>query len=115
MLLIAARKVMGAVGAGHEIEPRDGRRGEDGLDCGAPQSGDGDAEPNTDRHTPHTLAEAVDALEADKALCEALDNDLVRVFTAIRRDELRRWDENGEEWSVEAVSDWELEQYLPFY
>jgi len=87
----------------------------DGLDCGAPQSGDGDAEPNTDRHTPHTLAEAVDALEADKALCEALDNDLVRVFTAIRRDELRRWDENGEEWSVEAVSDWELEQYLPFY
>lgn len=88
---------------------------QDGLDCGAPQSGDGDAEPNTDRHTPHTLAEAVDALEADKALCEALDNDLVRVFTAIRRDELRRWDENGEEWSVEAVSDWELEQYLPFY
>ncbi len=87
----------------------------DGLDCGEPQSGDGDVEPNTDRHTPHTLAEAVDALEADKALCEALDNDLVRVFTAIRRDELRRWDEHGEEWSVESVSEWELEQYLPFY
>ena len=87
----------------------------DGLDCGEPQSGDGDTEPNTTRHTPHTLADAVDALEADKALCDALDNDLVRVFTAIRRDELRRWDELGEEWSVESVSDWELEQYLPFY
>ena len=36
----------------------------DGIDCGDPQIGDADAAPNTDRHTPHTLAEAIDAVEA---------------------------------------------------
>jgi glutamine synthetase len=36
----------------------------DGLDCGEPQRGDGDTEPNTDRHTPHTLADALAAFEA---------------------------------------------------
>ncbi len=85
------------------------------LDCGEPQSGDGDADPNTDRHTPHTLAGALEWLEADPAICAAMDNDLVRAFVAIRRDELRRWDENGQEWTVDSISDWELEQYLPFY
>ena len=40
----------------------------DGLDCGDPQIGDADAAPNTDRHTPHTLAEALDAVEADTVL-----------------------------------------------
>lgn len=87
----------------------------DGLDCGEPQRGDGDAEPNTDRHTPHTLAEALDAFEADSVLCEAMGPDLVRAFLAIRRDELRRWDESGNAWSVEEITDWELNEYLPFY
>ena len=40
----------------------------DGIDCGDPQIGDADAAPNTDRHTPHTLAEALDAVEADTVL-----------------------------------------------
>ena len=87
----------------------------DGLDCGAPQDGDGDAEPNTDRHTPHDLGEALAAFEADTVLCEAMGADLVRCFLAIRRDELRRWDESGNEWSVAAVTDWERTEYLPFY
>ncbi|MFM2077708.1 MAG: hypothetical protein RJA49_1598, partial [Actinomycetota bacterium] len=44
----------------------------DGMDCGAPQAGDGDAAPNTARHTPHSLADAVAAYEADTVLCEAM-------------------------------------------
>ena len=87
----------------------------DGIDCGAPQVGDGDAEPNTDRHTPHTLAEALDAFEADSVLCEAMGADLVRCFLAIRRDELARWEASGNEWSVESITPWELSEYLPFY
>ena len=87
----------------------------DGLDCGAPQVGDGDAEPNTDRHTPHTLAEALDAYEADSVLCEAMGADVTRAYVAIRRDEVARWEAAGNEWSTDEVSAWELNEYLPFY
>ena len=57
----------------------------DGTDCGEPQIGDADAEPNTDRHTPHTLAEALDAVEADTVLTEAMGPDLVAAYLALRR------------------------------
>ncbi len=87
----------------------------EGLDCGAPQEGDGDADPNTDRHTPHDLAEALDALEADSVLCEAMGADLVRAFLAIRRDELAKWSAAGNEWDLESIAPWELTSYLPYY
>ena len=87
----------------------------DGLDCGPPQVGDGDTEPNTDRHTPHTLADALDAYEADAVLCEAMGADLTRAYVAIRRDEVARWEAAGNEWSTDEVSAWELNEYLPFY
>ena len=86
-----------------------------GFDCGAPQSGNGDEEPNTDRHTPESLGEALDALEADPELAEAMGADLVRCFLAIRRDEVARWEATGIEWSVESVSNYELTRYLPYY
>ena len=87
----------------------------DGLDCGEPQAGDGDTEPNTDRHTPHTLGEAVAAFEADSVLCEAMGADLTRTYLALRKDELARWDATGNAWSVEEITDWELAEYLPYY
>ena len=51
-----------------------------GSTAATPQVGDGDAEPNTDRHTPHTLGEAIAAFEADTVLCEAMGADLVQAF-----------------------------------
>lgn len=87
----------------------------DGLDCGAPQIGDSDAAPNTDRHTPHDLGAALDAFEADTGLCEAMGHDLSKTFLAIRRDELRRWTEADGVWDPESISNWELAEYLPFY
>ena len=76
----------------------------DGLDCGLPQVGDGDAEPNTDRHTPHSLAEAIAAFEADTVLCEAMGADLTRAYLALRRDELARWEAQGHAWSLDEVT-----------
>jgi glutamine synthetase len=87
----------------------------DGLDCGAAQIGDADTEPNTDRHTPHTLGEALDAMQADTVLCEAMGADLIAAFNTIRRDELAKFEASGTKWDPESVSDWELERYLPFY
>lgn len=85
------------------------------LDCGAPQVGDGDSEPNTDRHTPHSLAEAIAALQADEQLCAAINPDLIRAYVALRQHEVDGWDATGNEWSVEEVTDWEMQRYLPFY
>jgi glutamine synthetase len=87
----------------------------DGLDCGTPQVGDGDAEPNTERHTPHTLGEAIIAYEGDTLLCEAMGHDLSRAYVALRRDEWSRWVATGHEWDLDEVSAWELREYLPFY
>jgi glutamine synthetase len=87
----------------------------EGIDCGPPQLGDADAQPITERHTPHTLAEALDALAADTVLCEALGADLVRAFLTLRHDELAKWKATEIAWDVESVSDWELQRYLPYY
>jgi glutamine synthetase len=87
----------------------------DGVDCPAPQAGDSDAAPNTDRHTPHDLGAALDAFEADDLLCEAMGADLVRTFCALRRDELARWQQADGRWDGASVSSWELAEYLPFY
>ena len=87
----------------------------DGRDCGDPQIGDGDSEPNTDRHTPHDLKEAIAALQADTVLCEAMGADLVKAFVTIRTDELAKWEAAVGTWDVESISAWELEKYLPFY
>ncbi|HSB85019.1 MAG TPA: glutamine synthetase family protein [Ilumatobacteraceae bacterium] len=87
----------------------------DGRDCGEPQVGDADSEPNTDRHTPHDLGEALDALAADTVLTEAMGPELVKAFLTLRRDELAKWQDADGTWDVEQISAWELEQYLPFF
>ena len=83
--------------------------------CPEPQAGDGDSEPNTDRHTPHTLAEALDALESDAAMAEAMGSELLRTHLALRRYELSRWEAAGETWDPESIAAWELDAYLPYY
>ena len=87
----------------------------DGRDCGDPQIGDGDTEPNTDRHTPHDLGAALAGFEADTVLCEAMGHDLVKAFLTIRRDELAKWQAADGNWNARTVSAWELEQYLPYF
>jgi glutamine synthetase len=87
----------------------------DGTDCGLPQLGDGDTEPNTDRHTPHTLAAALDAVEADKDLAEAMGPDLTGAYVTLRRHEAEAFATSGEEWDPASVSAWELDRYLPHY
>lgn len=86
-----------------------------GTECGDPQFGDADAEPNTDRHTPHTLTDALDAVEADADLIEAMGDDLVRTYVTLRRYDAERWSSSGEEWDPERITEWELDTYLPFY
>ncbi|WP_162941924.1 glutamine synthetase family protein [Desertimonas flava] len=85
------------------------------LDCGAPQVGDADAEPNTDRHTPHSLGEALTALEADTDLVDAVGTDVTAAYVTLRRHDLARWEAAGEPWDPTTISAWELDTYLPYY
>ena len=61
---------------------------------------------STTRHVPPNLSLALDALEADPKLVQAVGEELVGQFVAIKRSE---WDKFNA-----AVTDWELKYYLPF-
>ena len=53
------------------------------------ETGDGLETTNTTRHTPDTLGAALDALEADTALTEAVGREIIGNFIAIKREEVR--------------------------
>lgn len=80
---------------------------ERGLPLPEPQVGDADAAPNTDRHTPHSLSAALDALAADTTLQSYFHPDLIEVYVDLKRRECGRWDA--------AVTDWEQNEYSRVY
>ena len=61
---------------------------------------------STERHVPDDLNQALNALEADTALVEAVGSELVAQFVAIKRAEWEKF--------ATAVTDWEHRYYLPF-
>ena len=64
---------------------------------------------NTDAtvHSPQTLRDALEVLEADVDLVDAVGRELVEHFVVIKRAEWDRF--------AAAVTDWELNEYLPFH
>lgn len=93
-LAIAAALIAGADGLRRRLEPP------------VPVSGDAYHAPADliGAELPQTLEEALDALEADSVLRDALGPELVRTFLALKRFEVER----HREW----VSDWEIDEYL---
>lgn len=76
------------------------------LPLQAPEGGDGFEKVDTEICTPDNLGQALDALEADTELVEAIGADLVAQHVAVKRTEWARF--------CNAVTDWELREYLPF-
>ncbi len=88
----------------------------DRLPCPEPEAGDGFEEVNTDVCAPANLAEALDHLESATDFTSALGRDVVDNFVAIKRAEWERFvaaevkfDPTG------PVTDWELDEYLPYH
>ena len=73
---------------------------------GAPEGGNGLDVVEATIGTPPNLGVALDELEADTALAEAIGAELVAQHLAVKRTEWQRF--------LEAVTDWELREYLPF-
>lgn len=61
---------------------------------------------STDRHTPDDLNQALNALEADTPLVEAMGREVVANFVANKRFEWEKF--------ISTITDWERRYYLPF-
>jgi glutamine synthetase len=61
---------------------------------------------STDRHTPDDLNQALNVLEEDVALVEAIGPEVVANFVAVKRVEWGKF--------ASAITDWERRYYLPF-
>jgi glutamine synthetase len=91
--------------------------GLDGIERGLtpPEPVVGDAYRLDDAHAgsrlPADLPAALDALEADTALVEALGPQLVETFVAMKRFEVERFAQEVGEVDPEVVTEWELEEY----
>jgi glutamine synthetase len=73
---------------------------------GKPEGGNGLDTIEATVGVPATLAEALDVLESDRELVEALGSDLVSQHLAVKRAEWERFSA--------ATTDWEVREYLPF-
>ncbi|MGH9020079.1 MAG: glutamine synthetase family protein [Acidimicrobiales bacterium] len=78
----------------------------DAIDPGPAEGGNGLDTIDATVGVPASLKDALDELEADSALVEAVGADLVAQHVAIKRTEWDRY--------ASATTDWELREYLPF-
>lgn len=61
---------------------------------------------------PMTLADALSALEADTVLRDTLPGNFIDCFTALKRDEVKRYTDEVSDPSTRSVTAWEIEEYL---
>jgi glutamine synthetase len=73
---------------------------------GDPEGGNGLDTIDATVGVPPSLSAALDALEADTELVEAIGSELVAQHVAVKRTEWDRF--------TSATTDWELREYLPF-
>jgi glutamine synthetase len=72
-------------------------------------------EPNTQGRIPPNLSAAIDVLEADKELTEAVGTELVEAFAILKRAEWERYLASGADPGTTDITSWELDYYLPFH
>jgi glutamine synthetase len=73
------------------------------------------ADPVAPIHVPDNLAEAVDLLEHDDRLVEALGAPLVEAFATLKRAEWERYLAATPDPTTTELTTWELEYYTPFF
>jgi glutamine synthetase len=73
------------------------------------------ADPNTDVRIPANLSEALDELEADTELVDAIGREVVEAFVILKRAEWERYLASGADADTTGVTEWELAYYLPFH
>jgi glutamine synthetase len=90
----------------------------DGIERGlsAPDHADGWAYENeTAPILPMTLRDALDALEKDDFMRQALGSTFVETFLTLKRDEIERYEADVDDPSTREVTQWEIDEYLEDY
>ncbi len=86
------------------------------LECPEPESNDGIETWNTEVTSALNLSAALDDLEANGPLCQAVSQELVDNFVAIKRTEWQRYVAAIPDWEqAEGMTDWERDQYIPYH
>ncbi len=85
------------------------------LECPDPLVGDGFEDGGTDVASASSLAEALDHLAADPVFTAALSDDLVANFIAIKEAEWERYIADVGPDGSEEITQWELDEYLPYH
>jgi glutamine synthetase len=92
------------------------------VDLPEAETGDGMDSINTSTRCATNLSEALDDLEADQGLVNAVGSDLVANLVGIKRLEWDSfvaaepgWADSGSDGDQNLVTDWEREIYLPFH
>ena len=78
-------------------------------------TGDGFEDGGTDVTAPTSLGEALDALEADTALVEAVGAELVANLVGVKRAELEKFEASGSSLDGDTLSEFETAFYLPYH
>ncbi|MGC2169482.1 MAG: hypothetical protein WA580_10305 [Acidimicrobiales bacterium] len=76
------------------------------IDPGRPEGGNGLDTIDATLGAPASLFDALNELEADTELVEAIGPDLVSQHLSVKRTEWERY--------AAATTDWEIREYLPF-
>ena len=79
---------------------------EQGLELEPPAAGPAEEDPSK-TPLPLSVRESLDALESDAVIREALGEEFVTAYGAMRRHELQRFDDH--------VTDWEREEYVEVF
>jgi glutamine synthetase len=64
---------------------------------------------------PLTFTAALDALEADTALSGVMSQELINVFSVLKRDEIVRYEAEVPDPTTREVTNWEWQEYMEDY
>jgi glutamine synthetase len=64
---------------------------------------------------PETFHAALDALDANVKLREYMSAEMLEVFSVMKRDEIRRYEEAVSDPSTRDITQWEIDEYIHDY
>ncbi|TQO19170.1 glutamine synthetase [Rhodoglobus vestalii] len=64
---------------------------------------------------PMSLAAALDALDADTVMRNAMGSTVIEVFSVLKRDEVKRYEDSVTDKDTREVSQWEIDEYFADY
>lgn len=85
------------------------------YECPPAYTGEGFEEGGDCERSATSLKDALDDLDADEVFVEAIGSDLVANFVAVKRREVERFAETGEQLNTDELTVFERTQHLPYH